>query len=96
MFDMVFKNEDELDNWVMNNHYEISCKVVDALIDNYPFDEPILVMSWSVKEDGLIYDVECIPDDVIVTLEQNLETMEQNEDYERCAKIKQLIDGSTK
>ena len=62
--------------------------IVDsALLNLKTRKKQIPVVSISTKDNSLIYDIVISRPDLIETLEQNLETMEEYEDYERCQKI---------
>ena len=56
-----------------------------------PIEVPLLCMRWVNLEEGLEYDIECLPEDVEGTLLDNLSIMEEHEDYERCARIKEAL-----
>ena len=67
---------------------ELSNLIVDsALLNLKTRKKEIPVVSISTKDNSLIYDIVISRPDLIETLEQNLETMEEYEDYERCQKI---------
>lgn len=91
MINKVFETADEMDEWIDNNEYEISAQIVDTICENWPIEDNLLCLSWHCKEENTDYDVECDPQYVKETLETNLIIMLQYEDYERCAKIKEIL-----
>jgi hypothetical protein len=52
----------------------------------------IPVLSIYTKDTDMFYDIMIERPDMVETLEQNLTTMEEYEDYERCSKIIKAID----
>ena len=86
-----FRDAEALENYVEENRYQISTNIVDTLLDNMPIEVPLLCMRWVNLEEGLEYDIECLPEDVEGTLLDNLSIMEEHEDYERCARIKEAL-----
>ena len=44
-----------------------------------------------VEQEQTIYDITVDRQDFVVTLEQNLSILEENEDYETCAKVMDAI-----
>lgn len=88
----VLKNEDEIEELFTEGSKELSNLIVDAALLNLKTrKKSIPVVSISTKEGDLIYDIMIDRPDMIETLEQNLETMEGYEDYERCQKIAEAL-----
>jgi hypothetical protein len=66
----------------------ISNLIVDVAIENIDTTiEEIPVVSIVTLDDDLVYEVVIDRTDMVETLEQNLELMEDFEDYGRCQKI---------
>jgi hypothetical protein len=91
-----FNTIEEMELYMVEDKYKISCIIVDKIIENYPLDLPLRIMTWSCIEDGIDYDIECYSDHVVETLEQNLEILLEMEDYKRCHEIKKIIDIENK
>lgn len=88
-----FKTTDEMEIYTEENRYQISTNIIDVLLANMPLKKPLLVMRWVNLEENMEYDIECLPEDVEVTLIQNLEIMEEYEDFERCILIKEALNS---
>jgi len=87
-----FNTIEEMELYMVESKYEISCTIVDALVENYPISKPLEIMNWGCNEDETEYSIECYPDHVMETLEQNLEILIEVEDYKRCHEAKKIID----
>ena len=85
---MSFDTIRELKDTMKKGNKHLSNLIVDEAILNIENGEKeIPVVSIFSKEEDLNYDVVIDPEDLIDTLEQNIEIMEGYEDYERCQKI---------
>jgi len=83
-----FENDEAVEDLFTEGNKELSNLIVDsALLNLKTRKKQIPVVSISTKDNSLIYDIVISRPDLIETLEQNLETMEEYEDYERCQKI---------
>jgi|TARA_B100000780_G_scaffold279068_1_gene255348 hypothetical protein len=83
-----FKSSEEMNTMFADDNQSLSNLIVDIALENLDTTiETIPVVSIVTLEDDLIYDVVIDRNDMIETLEQNLELMEDFEDYGRCQKI---------
>ena len=87
-----FNTVKEMEQYMVEGKYEISCVIVDKIVESYPLDSPLEIMTWSCNEDETDYSVSCSPEHVVETLEQNLEILIEVEDYKRCHEAKKIID----
>jgi hypothetical protein len=88
-----FDSEDEIENIFSYGKKELNDLIVDTALDNLHTEiENIPVVSIFTKDTDTLYDIMIERPDMIETLEQNLTTMEEYEDYERCSKIIKAID----
>ncbi len=87
-----FNTIEEMERYMVEGKYEISCVIVDKIIENYPTKKPIHIMEWCCNEDNTDYSVECHPKDIKSTLLQNMEMLIEVEDYKRCHEAKKIID----
>ena len=91
----LFRTTKEMDKWIMESEYEISKHIVDIILQNMPIESKLLCMRWVNQEENVEYDIELIPEDLKLTLSENLSIMEKYEDYERCSLIKKIITDET-
>ena len=88
-----FNTTEELSSSFKDGNKTISDAIVDVALKNLKTKRKnIPVIQFTTKDDGLIYDVIIERPDMVKTLEQNLEVMEEYEDYERCQKITEALD----
>ncbi len=88
-----FDTEDEMNNLFRNGMKELNDLIVDTALSNLKTKrKTIPVVSLYTKDTDMFYDIMIERPDMIETLEQNLTTMEEYEDYERCSKIVKAID----
>jgi hypothetical protein len=88
-----FDSEDELNNIFTDGKKELNDLIVDIALDNlHTKINDIPVLSIYTKDTDMFYDIMIERPDMVETLEQNLTTMEEYEDYERCSKIVKAID----
>tara|TARA_R110000796_G_scaffold14347_1_gene46801 strand:+ start:579 stop:893 length:315 start_codon:yes stop_codon:yes gene_type:complete len=87
-----FNTTEELNEAFAGGNKFISEVIVDTALKNIKTKRKIIpVIQFTTKDDDMIYDVMIERPDMIETLEQNLEVMEEYEDYERCQKITDAI-----
>jgi hypothetical protein len=83
-----FKSSEEMNEMFADDNQSISNLIVDIALENLDTTiKEIPVVSIVTLEEDLVYEVIISREDMIETLEQNLELMEDFEDYERCQKI---------
>ena len=83
-----FNSSEEMNTMFADDNKPLSDLIVDVALENLDTTiETIPVVSIVTLEDDLIYDVVIDRIDMVETLEQNLELMEDFEDYGRCKKI---------
>ena len=88
-----FESEDEIQDIFIYGKKELNDLIVDTALDNLHTEiENIPVVSIFTKDTDTLYDIMIERPDMVETLEQNLTTMEEYEDYERCSKIIKAID----
>lgn len=87
-----FDTTEEINETFKGGNKHLSDLIVDIALDNVKTKrKKIPIVSISSKDDDLIYEVMIERDDLLATLETNLETMEEYEDYERCQLIADAI-----
>tara|TARA_R110002049_G_scaffold53543_1_gene149671 strand:- start:69 stop:380 length:312 start_codon:yes stop_codon:yes gene_type:complete len=83
-----YKSSEEMNIMLSDDNKPISNLIVDVAIENIDTTiEEIPVVSIVTLDDDLVYEVVIDRTDMVETLEQNLELMEDFEDYGRCQKI---------
>jgi hypothetical protein len=83
-----FETTEEINETFRGGNKELSDLIVDIALKNLKTKKKqIPVVSITANDDDLIYEVMIDREDLLETLETNLETMEEYEDYERCQKI---------
>jgi len=88
-----FDTTKELEEIFGGGSKELHDLIVDIALDNLKTKrKQIPVVSIYTKDEDMIYDIMIDRPDMVETLEQNLTTMEEFEDYERCQKIVNAID----
>ena len=88
-----FNTTEELNEAFAGGNKFISEVIVDTALKNIKTKRKIIpVIQFTTKDDDMIYDVMIERPDMVETLEQNLEVMEEYEDYERCQKITEALD----
>jgi uncharacterized protein related to proFAR isomerase len=87
----VFDSE-EFERMVANRDLRISKALVDTILKNLNGRKRHLhALSILVEQEQTIYDITVDRQDFVVTLEQNLSILQDNEDYETCAEIVKAI-----
>ena len=88
-----FNTTEELNNIFSEGKKELNDLIVDIAIKNLKTKRvTIPVVSIYTKDEDMTFDVMIDRPDMVETLEQNLLTMEEYEDYERCQKIVKALD----
>ena len=83
-----FNTTEELNNIFTEGKKELNDLIVDTAIKNLKTKRvTIPVVSIYTKDEDMTFDVMIDRPDMVETLEQNLELMEDFEDYGRCQKI---------
>lgn len=81
-------DSDEFEQMVANRDLRISKALVETILKNLNGRKRHLhALSILVEQEQTIYDITVDRQDFVTTLEQNLPVLEENEDYETCAKI---------
>lgn len=87
-----FETTEEINESFRGGNKKLSDMIVDIALDNIKTKrKTIPVVSISSNDNDLTYEVMIERGDLIATLETNLETMEEYEDYERCQSIIEAI-----
>jgi hypothetical protein len=85
-------DSDEFEQLVANRDLRISKALVETILKNLNGRKRHLhALSVLVEQEQAIYDITVDRQDFVVTLEQNLSILEENEDYETCAKVMDAI-----
>jgi len=88
-----FDTTEELNDIFNGGMKELNDLIVDEALKNLKTKtKQIPVVSIYTKDEDLIYDILIDRPDIVETLEQNLDTMEDYEDYELCQKIVKALD----
>ncbi len=88
-----FNTIEEVNNIFKDGMKELNDLIVDTAIKNLKTKRiTIPVVSIYTKDEDVTYDIMIDRPDMVETLEQNLTTMEEYEDYERCQKIVNALD----
>jgi hypothetical protein len=87
-----FETTEEMNNIFKGGLKELNDLIVDtALVNLKTRKKEIPVVSIYTKDEDMVYDIIIDKKDMLETLEQNLITMEEYEDYERCQQIVEAI-----
>lgn len=90
---MTIKNFDEFEILLENQDVEISNAIVEIALANLDSKKRFIpVLEIELEEEEEIYDISLDTQDMISTLEQNLEIQELYENYETCFFIKEALD----
>ena len=86
------KNVEEFEEMLQEQDLKISKAIVEVALKNLKGTKRFIpVMEIHVEEDESIFDITLDRQDMFITLQQNLEIHERNEDYEGCARIAKAI-----
>ena len=87
-----FDTAEEMNDSFRGGDKKLHDLIVDTALANVKTKrKTIPVVSIYTKDEDMIYDIMIERDDMLETLEQNLISMEEYEDYERCQKIVEAI-----
>jgi hypothetical protein len=87
-----FDTTEEMNNAFRGGLKELHDLIVDTALANVKTKrKEIPVVSILTKDDDTIYDIMIDRVDMVETLESNLVSMEEYEDYERCQQIVDAI-----
>lgn len=82
------KSIEEFEEMLQEQDLKISKAIVEVALKNLKSKKRFIpVMEIHVEEDESIFDITLDRQDIVSTLQQNLEIHERNEDYEGCARI---------
>ena len=88
-----FESEDDIQDIFTYGRKELNDLIVDTALDNlHTKIDDIPVVSIHTKDTDMFYDIMIERPDMVETLEQNLISMEEYEDYERWSKIINALD----
>jgi hypothetical protein len=86
------KTTQELDEIFNGGKKELSDIIVDVALENIKSKRKVIpVITIYTQDTDMTYDIVIEREDMTETLEVNLDTMEDYEDYERCAKIQEAL-----
>ena len=86
------KNVEEFEDMLQEQDLKISKAIVEVALKNLKGDKRFIpVLEVHVEEDESIFDITLDRQNMVSTLQQNLEIHERNEDYEGCARISKAI-----
>jgi septum formation topological specificity factor MinE len=92
-----FEDSEDMEEMFEDDNKSLSNLIVDIALKNLDTTtEEIPVISIYTKNNDTTYEVIIDRNDMIETLEANLEIMEDFEDYERCQKITDALYYLTK
>jgi DNA-directed RNA polymerase len=86
------KNVEEFEDMLQEQDLKISKAIIEVALKNLKGDKRFIpVLEVHVEEDESIFDITLDRQNMLSTLQQNLEIHERNEDYEGCARISKAI-----
>ncbi len=86
------KSVEEFEDMLQEQDLKISKAIVEVALKNLKGDKRFIpVLEVHVEEDESIFDITLDRQNLLSTLQQNLEIHERNEDYEGCARISKAI-----
>jgi DNA-directed RNA polymerase len=86
------KNVEEFEDMLQEQDLKISKAIVEVALKNLKGDKRFIpVLEVHIEEDESIFDITLDRQNMLSTLQQNLEIHERNEDYEGCARIAKAI-----
>jgi len=86
------KTQEEFEEMLQEQDLKISRAIIDIALKNLNSKKRFIpVLEIHIEEDDNIFDITLDRNDMLSTLEQNLEIHERNEDYEGCARIANAI-----
>jgi len=82
------KSVEEFEDMLQEQDLKISKAIVEVALKNLKAKKRFIpVLEVHVEEDDTIFDITLDRQNLLSTLQQNLEIHERNEDYEGCARI---------
>jgi len=82
------KSVEEFEEMLQEQDLKISKAIVEVALKNLKGEKRFIpVLEIHVEEDESIFDITLDRQNMVSTLQQNLEIHERNEDYEGCARI---------
>jgi hypothetical protein len=86
------KSVEEFEDMLQEQDLKISKAIVEVALKNLKAKKRFIpVLEIHVEEDETIFDITLDRQNLLSTLQQNLEIHERNEDYEGCARISKAI-----
>ena len=86
------KSVEEFEDMLQEQDLKISKAIIEVALKNLKGDKRFIpVLEVHVEEDESIFDITLDRQNMLSTLQQNLEIHERNEDYEGCARISKAI-----
>ena len=86
------KNVEEFEDMLQEQDLKISKAIIEVALKNLKGKKRFIpVLEVHVEEDESIFDITLDRQNMVSTLQQNLEIHERNEDYEGCARISKAI-----
>jgi hypothetical protein len=86
------KSVEEFEDMLQEQDLKISKAIVEVALKNLKAKKRFIpVLEIHVEEDETIFDITLDRQNLLSTLQQNLEIHERNEDYEGCARIAKAI-----
>ena len=82
------KSVEEFEDMLQEQDLKISKAIIEVALKNLKGDKRFIpVLEVHVEEDESIFDITLDRQNMLSTLQQNLEIHERNEDYEGCVRI---------
>ena len=83
---------EEFEDMLQEQDLKISKAIIEVALKNLKGDKRFIpVLEVHIAEDESIFDITLDRQNMLSTLQQNLEIHERNEDYEGCARIAKAI-----
>ena len=90
---ITLKNQDEFEAMIENQDEGISNAIVEVALANLDTDKRYVpVLEVILEDEEVDYDISLDTNNIVETLEQNLEIQELHENYETCSLIKKALD----
>lgn len=90
---ITLKNQDEFEAMIENQDEGISNAIVEVALANLDTDKRYVpVLEVILEDEEVDYDISLDTNNIVETLEQNLEIQELHENYETCSSIKKALD----
>jgi DNA-directed RNA polymerase len=86
------QSHEEFEQMLQEQDLKISKAIVEVALKNLKSTKRFIpVLEIYIEDDETIYDISLDKQNMLSTLQQNLEIHERNEDYEGCARIAKAI-----